>query len=236
MTPDELRTEILRRKLPADESGIDTMIRLIDLVLDWNQRMNLTAIRDPEEAYEKHLLDCLIPLCHVHPEGKVCDVGSGAGFPGLVWASALPDVQFTLIEPIAKRCTFLNTAKNELNLSNVTVINGRAEEFAAKHREAFDVVTARAVANLTMLSELCVPLVKPGGTFAAMKGLHGEEELNEAGYALKLLGCGEPQVYEDTLPCGETRTLILAEKQKPTPAAYPRPYAKIKQKPLKEKH
>ena len=217
MTPDELRTEILRRKLPADESGIDTMIRLIDLVLDWNQRMNLTAIRNPEEAYEKHLLDCLIPLCHVHPEGKVCDVGSGAGFPGLVWASALPDVQFTLIEPIAKRCTFLNAAKNELNLANVTVINGRAEEFAVKRRDAFDMVTARAVANLTMLSELCVPLVKPG-------------------YALKLLGCGEPQVYEDTLPCGETRTLILAEKKKPTPAGYPRPYAKIKQKPLKEKH
>ena len=118
----------------------------------------------------------------------------------------------------------------------MTVVNGRAEEFAAKRREAFDMVTARAVANLTMLSELCVPLVKPGGMFAAMKGLRGEEELAEAGYALKLLGCGEPKVYEDTLPCGETRTLILAEKKKATPAGYPRPYAKIKQKPLMEKH
>ena len=232
MTTDELREELKKRNIPADETAVQTMFSLIDLVLDWNQRMNLTAIRDPEEAYEKHLLDCLIPLCHVRPSGDVCDVGSGAGFPGLVLAAALPDTQFTLLEPIAKRCTFLNAAKAELGLSNVTVVCGRAEEFAAKNRERFDMVTARAVANLTILSELCVPLVKQGGMFAAMKGLHGAEELEEARYALKTLGCAEPVLYEDTLPCGETRSLITAEKKAPTPAGYPRAYARIKQKPL----
>lgn len=236
MRIDELREEILRRSIPADDTAVQTMIRLIDLVLDWNQKMNLTAIKDPEEAYEKHLLDCLIPLSHFTPAGRVCDVGSGAGFPGLVWAAALPEVRFTLLEPLKKRCLFLNTAKTELGLSNVTVENGRAEEYAAKHREQFDAVTARAVANLTVLAELCVPLVKEGGTFAAMKGLHGSEELAEAGFALKILGCGEPDVYEDILPCGESRALILMRKEHATPGKYPRAYAKIKQKPLTEKH
>ena len=235
MTTDELREELKRRNIPADETAVQTMISLIDLVLDWNQRMNLTAIRDPEEAYEKHLLDCLIPLCHVRPEGDVCDVGSGAGFPGLVLAAALPETRFTLLEPIAKRCTFLNAAKQELGLANVNVVCARAEEFAAKNRERFDMVTARAVANLTVLSELCVPLVKKGGMFMAMKGLHGAEELQEAAFALKTLGCAEPVLYEDTLPCGETRSLITAVKKSVTPASYPRAYARIKQKPLTEK-
>ena len=236
MRTGELLQEIQTRNIPADEASVQTMIRLIDLVLEWNEKMNLTAIRDREEAYEKHLLDCLIPLSHFLPKGRVCDVGSGAGFPGLVWAAALPQVNFTLLEPLKKRCLFLNTAKEELALRNVTVVNGRAEEFAAKHREQFDAVTARAVANLTVLSELCVPLVKEGGTFAAMKGLRGSEELAEAGYALNLLGCDTPKVFEDTLPCGETRALILARKVRLTPGKYPRAYAKIKQKPLTEKH
>ncbi len=236
MRSEELREEIRNRGIPADEPAVQTMIRLVGLVLDWNQKMNLTAIKDPEEAYEKHLLDCLIPLSHFRPEGRVCDVGSGAGFPGLVWAAALPDTQFILLEPLNKRCVFLNTAKDELGLTNVTVINARAEEYAKLHREEADTVTARAVANLSVLAELCVPLVKPGGTFAAMKGLHGNEELAEAGFALKTLGCGEPDVLEDTLPCGENRVLILAPKTQPTPGKYPRAYAKIKQKPLTEKH
>jgi len=234
MTPDELRTEILRRKLPADESGIDTMIRLIDLVLDWNQRMNLTAIRDPEEAYEKHLLDCLIPLCHVHPEGKVCDVGSGAGFPGLVWASALPEVQFILIEPIAKRCTFLNAAKNELNLANVTVINGRAEEFGKNrdYREQFDICVSRAVANMSTLSEYCLPLVKQGGKFIAYKSEKAEEEMKSAEGAIKKLGGMTEDILSFQLPNGDERKLVIIGKTKPTPKQYPRKAGTPAKEPL----
>ena len=236
MTIEELRQEIRNRNLPADDSAVEAMLRLTAILKEWNGRFNLTAIDEPEEVYEKHLLDCLIPLSHIHPEGSVCDVGSGAGFPGLVWAAALPEVSFTLLEPTQKRCRFLEAAAEEMGLKNVTVVNQRAEEFAAASRESFDTVTARAVANLPVLSELCVPLVRTGGTFAAMKGSHGTEEAEEAAYALKTLGCQEYRLFEDTLPNGEKRVLVTAVKQKPTDRKYPRAYAKIKQKPLMEKH
>ncbi len=235
MTIDELYREIQTRGIPADSEAVSGMEQLIRLVLEWNEKMNLTAITDPEEAYEKHLLDCLIPLSHVVPSGRVCDVGSGAGFPGLVWAAALPDTSFTLLEPREKRCTFLRAAVKELGLVNTQIVCGRAEDYAEQNREVFDAVTARAVANLAVLSELCVPLVRPGGMFLSLKGSRGEEEMQEAFYALSLLGCKEPECMHDVLPGGEERILIKAEKERPTPKKYPRSYAQIKQKPLMEK-
>ena len=234
MTIAELKTETEKRGIPLEDAFFDQCEKLAVLLKEWNAKFNLTAIDEPEEVYEKHILDCLVPLAHETVAGSAADVGSGAGFPGLVWAMALPNTAFTLIEPTAKRCRYLEEAVRVLNLKNVQVVNRRAEEYAAEARETFDVVTARAVANLPVLSELCVPLVKTGGYFCALKGPQGNEEASEAAFALKKLGCGEPKVIFDTLPGGEVRTIIHADKLRPTPKPYPRAYAQIKHKPLLE--
>lgn len=231
MNEEELRKELAKRQIPLPETAFSVYRRLTALLQDWNRRFNLTAIDEPEEVYEKHILDCLLPLQHVSLYGTVCDVGSGAGFPGLVWAAARPECAFTLIEPTAKRCSYLEECVRTCELANVEIINARAEDQALISRESFDIVTARAVANLTVLSELCVPLVRVGGLFLALKGAKGEEELGEAQFALKTLGCDKPELITMELPSG-ARTLILARKIHKTPSSYPRSYAKIKHKPL----
>ena len=203
-----------------------------ELLLDWNERMNLTAITDPEEIYEKHYLDSLSLLCLEGIHGQIADVGSGAGFPGLVLAIVLPDAAFSLIDPLAKRCTFLRAASETLGLKNTTVFNERAEDHARGHRETYDAVTARAVAALPELSELCVPLVKTGGIFAPMKGNKGEEEAHAAAHALELLGCAAPEVKVLELPSAGKRVLIRCEKVRHTPKKYPRNYGQIHKHPL----
>ncbi|MBO7703231.1 MAG: 16S rRNA (guanine(527)-N(7))-methyltransferase RsmG [Solobacterium sp.] len=232
MTIGELRHELEQRGISVPESAFDSFVKLAALLKEWNAKFNLTAIDEPEEVYEKHILDCLLPLKTEDIHGSVLDVGSGAGFPGLIWAIVRPDCMFTLLEPTAKRCRYLETAAKELALSNVRVENARAEEFVRDHRESFDVVTARAVANLPVLSELCVPLVKTGGFFSAMKGAQGEAEANEAAYALRVLGCEDPEVRFMRLPSGDERTVVHAGKVKETPGKYPRAYGQIKHKPL----
>ena len=159
-----------------------------ELLKTWNEKMNLTAITEYEEVLEKHFYDCIIPLKNAYVQGSVLDVGSGAGFPGLVWKIMKPELQVTLLEPTGKRCTFLKEVISHLHLENILVVNERAEEFVVDHRESFDVVTARAVANLNVLSELCVPLVKVGGYFYALKGAKGKEEELSASKAMTILG------------------------------------------------
>lgn len=203
-----------------------------EILLDWNTRMNLTAITDPEEIYEKHYLDSLSLLCLEGIHGRIADVGSGAGFPGLVLAIALPDAELSLIDPLAKRCTFLRAASEALGLHNVQVFNARAEDHAKEYRETYDVVTARAVAALPELSELCVPLAKTGGIFAPMKGSRGEEEAQEAEHALRILGCAAPEVKVLELPGAGKRVLIRCVKEKSTPEKYPRNYGQIHKHPL----
>lgn len=214
----------------------DTMISQFntyaDLLQEWSAHMNLTAIKDREGIYEKHFLDCMIPLSQANLGNRVADIGSGAGFPGVVWAIVNPEKEVVLIEPTGKRCKFLEEVKNRLQLSNVTIVNQRAEEYIEEGRETFDVVTARAVANLVVLSELCIPYIKVGGMFVALKGAGAKEEALSATYACGLLGCKEGFTKTYTLPNGDTRTNLFYKKTKATPVAYPRPYAKIVKKPL----
>ena len=232
MTLEELRKVCKDLNLEISDHQLDQFHKMAILLKEWNEKINLTAITEEEEVYEKHVLDCLLPLTQETVEGTVCDVGSGGGFPGIVWAIALPNTHFTLVEPTGKKCTYLNKVKEELNLTNVEVVNARAEEFVSEKREHFDVVSARAVANLPMLSELCVPLVKVGGFFYALKGAQGLEELDASKYALSMLGCETPIVHECDLPNGDHRVNIRATKIKHTDLAYPRAYARIKKKPL----
>ncbi len=204
----------------------------MNLLIEWNEKMNLTAITDPEEIMEKHFLDCLLPVFSQKIKGKVVDVGSGAGFPGLVFAISLPNIEITLLEPTGKRCQFLEEVVKKLGLTNVEIVNERAEDYGKINREIFDISTARAVAPLNILSELCVPLVKKGGIFLSLKGTSWKEEYEQAKDGLHLLGCGEPEIQEEELPNENKRVMLYFPKESNTPKKYPRHYSQIKKKPL----
>jgi len=197
------------------------------LLQEYNEKINLTSIVEIGEIYEKHFYDSLLLNRLVKLEGSLCDVGSGAGFPGIPCKIAFPDLELTIIEPLKKRCVFLETLCNELGIK-VNIINGRAEEITEK----YDIVTARAVANLRILAELCIPLVRVDGHFIAMKGSQGEQEKKEAQKATTFLGCRLEKEDVIQLPNEATRVNLLYKKVKPTPKGYPRMYAKIKKKPL----
>jgi 16S rRNA (guanine(527)-N(7))-methyltransferase RsmG len=205
------------------------------LLLDWNTRMNLTAITQPEEIVVKHFLDSLLLLKHAGlPDGEsVIDVGTGAGFPGLPLKIARPDLRLTLLDSSAKRTGFLQEVANALGLEVVT-IHGRAEEQGQKpeHRERYLLVTARAVAVLPVLCEYCLPFAKPGGVFAALKGPGIQAEAEDAKAAIKKLGGLLTAIEEYELPNGNRRTIVLVQKISQTPAGYPRTHAKIAKRPL----
>lgn len=197
-----------------------------------NQVLNLTAIDDDAGIYSKHFYDSLLINKHIKDNASVCDIGSGAGFPGLVLAIARPDIKVSLVEPTTKRTNFLSEVVAMCELDNVTVLNARAEDIIDDLRESFDVVTARAVAYLDILSELCLPFVKVGGLFVAMKGAKGHEEYEVSQKAIKILG-GELESIDnlEVEPLGERINLNIRKTSK-TPAKYPRNYGRIKKTPL----
>ena len=218
--------------IDLDEQKIHALKRYMELLTEWNEKINLTAIKEPAEIIEKHFYDCILPLSSGLISGRCADVGSGAGFPGLVWKIVHPDLKMVLIEPTGKRCTFLQTVIRELDLRETDVVNERSEDYVKTEREAFDTVTARAVANLSVLSELCIPLVKKGGIFAAMKGSAGEAEATEAEHAMKVLGASLKTVQKASLENGDERVNLFYVKTAHTPPEYPRNYGRIKKKPL----
>ena len=216
-------------KLP--EESLEKFCRYFEFLEEKNKVMNLTAITDPDEVYEKHFLDSALIAPYLKAGDKLADVGSGAGFPGLPLAILRDDIQVTLIEPTAKRCQFLSDVIQKLGLTNVWVVNDRAENLPCT-RENYDVVTARAVAPLPVLLELCVPLVKVGGLMIAMKGQKALEELEEAKTAIKLLHLSLISSEPVNLPNAGLRYNLVFKKDKTTEALYPRPYNQIKKKPL----
>lgn len=229
-----LMEELEKRNLTLNEIQLSQFQKYADLLREWNEKMNLTAITEMHEIYTKHFLDCILPSFSVEMKGSLCDVGAGAGFPSIPLKIAYPELEVTIVEPLQKRCTFLKHLIKELGLKNVTIENKRSEDYAKEARESFDIVSARAVANLTMLSELCIPLVKKDGIFLAMKGSSGLEELESAKYAVSILGCKLRHVDEYELDDAKRMNLIF-DKVKKTPAKYPRMFAKIKKEPLVEK-
>lgn len=204
----------------------------MEMLRDWNQRMNLTAITDPDEIYQKHFLDSVIPSFHVRMEGRLCDVGSGAGFPSIPLKIVYPELQVTILEPIGKRVTFLKALCDSLGIQ-ADICKARAEDAVKSYRGSFDIVTARAVANLTMLCELCIPFVKRDGIFLAMKGSKGSEELDAASYAVKTLGCVLEQTHEEMI-YDVKRMDFVFRKVADTPGRYPRNFAQMKKNPLQE--
>lgn len=228
-----LRFEAKKHGVELNDEALRRFGLYARALADYNEKVNLTAITDPEEIAIKHFLDSLLLLPAFSPrEGaSLVDVGTGAGFPGMALKIARPDLDITLMDAQNKRLEFLRGLSDELGLS-VNIVHSRAEDAARKElRERFDFAAARAVAALPVLLEYCIPLLKVGGVFAAMKGPSGEEELIASKNALKLLG-GSARVEKALLPGGEGRSIILIEKTAPTSEKYPRPFAKIKSKPL----
>ena len=208
-----------------------------DLLLSYNEVMNLTAITDKNEINIKHYLDSVTPLAFsLIPDGaKVADVGSGAGFPGLPLKIAKRDIHLTAIDALLKRLNFLETVKKELSLENFETVHMRAEEAGQNKdlRESFDIATARAVANLSLLSEWCLPLVKVGGSFVALKGPSPKEEIEEARDAIKVLGGEIAGVFDITLPGEIPHSIVLIKKISQTPSKYPRKPGKASKQPIK---
>ena len=202
-----------------------------NLLYETNQVMNLTAINNEDEVREKHFLDSLLLEALVKENAKVADIGSGAGFPGLPLAIVRKDVQVICIEPTAKRCSFMMNVVETLNLKNVKILNKRAED-CGDLKEQFDVVTARAVAALPVLFDLCTPLVKIGGDFIAMKGSNAQDELDISLNAIKVLNLNQPKVIESELPTAGKRIHYVFNKDKACPKIYPREYKLIKKKAL----
>lgn len=205
------------------------------LLVKWNETMNLTAITQAKEVAVKHFLDCICITNYVTiPENaKVIDVGTGAGFPGIPLKIIRPDITLTLLDSLNKRLVFLKEVNSRLGL-HAEIIHSRAEDGGRKPelREQFDIATSRAVARLNVLTEYCMPFVKPGGQFIAMKGPGIEEELTSGKAAIKALGGKIEQTVQFTLPDAGERTIVITQKIKKTGDLYPRHGSKIKGKPL----
>lgn len=208
------------------------------MLLEKNRMMNLTAIREPEGVARLHMLDCAALLKFCNFEGKtLVDVGTGAGFPGMVLKILVPSLKVTLLDSLAKRLNWLTEVCDALDgVDSITTFYGRAEEFALEKqglRDSFDFVTARAVAELRVLCELCLPFVKVGGQFLAMKSTSSDQELEEAAHAVKLLGGRVTEVQDYQIPRTDiTHRLIVIQKMAPTLKGYPRRWAKIQKEPL----
>ncbi|MCL2342341.1 MAG: 16S rRNA (guanine(527)-N(7))-methyltransferase RsmG [Firmicutes bacterium] len=205
-----------------------------ELLTERGRVMNLTAITGERDVALLHFLDCATPLRAADLRGaSVVDVGSGAGFPGLVLKIAEPSIRLTLLDSLGKRVEFLSEVCQKLGFADVTCLCLRAEEVPAEHRESFGFAVSRAVARLNILCELCMPLVSPGGALLAMKGKNASEELSEARSAISALGGGNSDIFSYHLPFSDiTHAVVRIEKISPTPRAYPRRFAKIQKTPL----
>ena len=214
--------------------AVQNLMRFCDRLLEANKVMNLTGAADGYEIVTKHFLDCAAAFAPLELAGKsVVDVGCGAGFPGMPLALLYPDAHVTLLDSLGKRIRFLQDCIDALPVPNAEAVHGRAEEYATAHREAFDIAASRAVANLRVLSELCLPLVRVGGAFAAMKSTASDGELHESAHAIATLGGTVEDVRDYEIPGTEVRQrLVIIRKTGETPGKYPRRFAKITAQPL----
>ena len=233
MLEETLRRGLEEMHLACDNEILQRFRTYYDLLEERNRVMNLTAISGEDESATRHFLDSAAPLLRFPLAGRqVIDVGSGAGFPGLPLRVLEPDVRMTLLDAQRKRVDFLAAVCDALGFDDVRCLHARAEELTAM-REQFDYALARAVARLNLLAELCLPYVKVGGAFLALKGPGAAEELAEAERAVRLLGAQVEDVFDYAVP-GDTlrHNIVVLRKTAPTPKQYPRRYAQIKKSPL----
>ena len=222
----------LEKNFNLSDNQLEKFESYYNLLIEYNNKFNITAITDKKEVYIKHFIDSILSEKEFN-NYSLLDVGSGGGFPAIPLKIVNENLTVSMLEATEKKCEFLRAVVNNLNLTNVNVINGRAEEFALKkeHRESYDICSARAVARLNILAEYCMPFVKVGGTFLAFKGEIGLEELSEAENAIKTLG-GQIDKIEEFDLFGNKRYVIHVKKVKRTDLKYPRKNGQIRKKPL----
>lgn len=213
--------------ISLEERQTEQFEKYFQLLVEWNEKMNLTGITEREPVYEKHFYDSLTiaEAVDLNKASSIADIGSGAGFPSLPLKIAFPHLKVTIVDALAKRIRFLDEVIAALGLDNVNALHGRAEEVArdAGHRDRYDVVTARAVARLSVLNEFCLPFVKTGGVFIAMKGTDVEEELRDSSYSAYVLKGETRKVLKLKLPVEQSeRHLVIIDKKGSTPKSYPR--------------
>ena len=226
MNIEEFSKELINKsnmiEVSLNEDQANRFYAYMNLLVEWNEKINLTAITEPNEVILKHFIDSLTICNYIDKGSSIIDVGTGAGFPGIPLTIA-NEVNVTLLDSLNKRINFLNEVIKELDLENIEAIHSRAEDFGSKEREKYDIATSRAVASLNVLVEYLLPLVKVGGRCICMKGPQIEEEIENAKKAIKILGGEIEKVDEIELPESDIkRTIIIIKKVKETPTKYPR--------------
>jgi 16S rRNA (guanine527-N7)-methyltransferase len=227
MNIDQFKEQLLDKGITLTDEQLEQFEMYYQTLVEWNEKMNLTAITDKVEVYLKHFYDSISAAFYFDftKPVSICDVGAGAGFPSIPLKIVFPQLEVTIVDSLNKRISFLNHLAKVLNLKDVHFIHDRAETFGInpKHREAYDIVTARAVARMSVLSELCLPLVKVGGFFVAMKAASANEELAASNKAISTLGGKLEEKYTFTLPMEDSeRSILVIKKEKQTPKKYPR--------------
>lgn len=238
MYPEEFRKQLLAEDVALTDQQMAQFDTYFHLLVEWNEKMNLTAITEKKEVYLKHFYDSLLVglKMALNPQAAICDVGSGAGFPSIPLKILYPELSVTIVDSLKKRITFLQELTDQLGLTNVHLYHDRAETFGQNpaFREQFDYVTARAVARLNVLAELCLPLVKKEGYFLALKAAKSDEELQEAKPAIAQLGGKFIEEKTMALPLsGDERHLLVIQKKKVTPKKYPRKPGLPNKQPIK---
>lgn len=237
MKPEEFYERLADLDYPLTEHQKKQYERYFELLVEWNEKINLTAITEKDEVYLKHFYDSIAPILQGLIENqpiRLLDIGAGAGFPSLPMKILFPELDVTIIDSLNKRINFLHLLAEELGLNGVHFYHGRAEDFAQDKafRAQFDIVTARAVARMQVLSELTIPYLKVGGRLLALKASNAPEELEEAKTALKLLFSKVEDNLQYALPNGDPRFITIVEKKKETPNKYPRKAGMPNKRPL----
>ncbi|MCM3123585.1 MULTISPECIES: 16S rRNA (guanine(527)-N(7))-methyltransferase RsmG [unclassified Mesobacillus] len=227
MNTDQFKSLLAEKGIELSQRQMEQYETYYQMLVEWNEKMNLTAITEKPDVYLKHFYDSVSAAFYFdfNKPLDLCDVGAGAGFPSIPIKIAFPEIRVTIVDSLNKRITFLEQLSKELGLEGTTFIHDRAETFGQNpaYREKYEVVMARAVARMSVLSELCLPLAKVGGTFIAMKGNQAGEELQAGEKAISVLGGKLESSYSFTLPVEKSeRNILIINKQKPTPKKYPR--------------
>lgn len=236
----QFKEDLSEFNITLSDIQVQQFMTYYELLVEWNGFMNLTAITEYEEVLKKHFVDSLslVKVCDLTKEMSLIDIGTGAGFPGIPLKIAFPNLKVTLLDSLHKRVQFLNTVIEKLDLTNINTIHGRAEDFAkpGSLREQYDICVSRAVANLTTLSEYCIPFVKRGGVFVSYKSEKLLEEKQEAEGAISILGGSVEKQVQFTLPDSDIcRNLFVIKKVKDSPKKYPRKAGLPAKEPLKNK-